>query len=93
MSFSPGGGYYAYSTGMLDQYLGKTSAPFKPDYTAVRKDIAALLDKNPEYDDGSYGPVLVRLAWHSAGTYDKNARSGGSNGTLRALPCARRYLT
>ena len=34
----------------------------KGDYSAVRKDIAALLHQ-PEYDDGSAGPVLVRLAW------------------------------
>jgi len=30
--------------------------------------------------DGSYGPVLVRLAWHCSGTYDKESNSGGSNG-------------
>ena len=34
----------------------------KGDFDAVRKDIAALLHQ-PEYDDGSAGPVLVRLAW------------------------------
>lgn len=32
----------------------------------------------------SYGPVLVRLAWHAAGTYDKETKTGGSNGaTMR----------
>ncbi|PSK35984.1 hypothetical protein B9Z65_5799 [Elsinoe australis] len=49
------------------------------DYEAVRKDIAKLLHQ-PEYDDGSAGPVLVRLAWHSAGTYDATTDTGGSNG-------------
>jgi len=34
----------------------------KGDFDAVRADIKALL-KQPEYDDGSAGPVLVRLAW------------------------------
>jgi hypothetical protein len=33
------------------------------DFEAVRKDIAKLLHQ-PEYDDGSAGPVLVRLAWY-----------------------------
>jgi hypothetical protein len=32
------------------------------------------------YDDGSYGPVFVRLAWHASGTYDKDTKTGGSNG-------------
>lgn len=35
----------------------------KGDFEAVRKDIAKLLHQ-PEYDDGSAGPVLVRLAWY-----------------------------
>ncbi|KAF4635754.1 hypothetical protein G7Y89_g2335 [Cudoniella acicularis] len=51
----------------------------KGDIEAVRKDIANLLHQ-PEYDDGSAGPVLVRLAWHSAGTYDAETDTGGSNG-------------
>lgn len=33
------------------------------DFNAVRKSIISLL-KQPEYDDGSAGPVLVRLAWY-----------------------------
>lgn len=32
------------------------------DFAAVRKDLVTLLHQ-PEYDDGSAGPVLVRLAW------------------------------
>ena len=27
--------------------------------------------------DGSYGPVLLRLAWHASGTYDKDTKTGG----------------
>ncbi|EHK99845.1 putative heme-binding peroxidase [Glarea lozoyensis 74030] len=49
------------------------------DFEAVRQDIIKLLHQ-PEYDDGSAGPVLVRLAWHSAGTYDAETDTGGSNG-------------
>ncbi|CAG8980655.1 hypothetical protein HYALB_00013066 [Hymenoscyphus albidus] len=49
------------------------------DFAPVRQDIAKLLHQ-PEYDDGSAGPVLVRLAWHSAGTYDAETDTGGSNG-------------
>ena len=40
-----------------------------------------------DYDDGSYGPVLVRLAWHCSGTFDKESGNGGSNGaTMRFAP-------
>ncbi|KAK2737583.1 hypothetical protein FQN55_001013 [Onygenales sp. PD_40] len=49
------------------------------DFDAVRKDIIAEM-KKPGYDDGSAGPVFVRLAWHSAGTYDQETDTGGSNG-------------
>ena len=58
-------------------------APAKPDYKAVKAAIADMLEKEG-YDDGSMGPVLVRLAWHASGTYDKHSNTGGSNGaTMR----------
>jgi len=49
------------------------------DYDAVKKDIISIL-KQPEYDDGSAGPILVRLAWHASGTYDAKTDTGGSDG-------------
>jgi len=51
----------------------------KVDLAAIKKDIVNVLD-NMDYNDGSYGPVLIRLAWHSSGTYDKKTNTGGSNG-------------
>lgn len=56
-------------------------------YDEIRKDISKLLKIFPEWDDGSLAPVLVRLAWHASGTYDKKTNSGGSNGaTMRFAP-------
>ena len=44
-----------------------------------------LEDEN--YDDGSLGPVFIRLAWHGSGSYDKASATGGSNGaTIRFSP-------
>ncbi len=58
----------------------------KKDYQAVRKELESIMDVDG-YDDGSYGPLLVRLAWHAAGTYDKSSKTGGSNGaTMRFSP-------
>jgi len=51
----------------------------KVDLAAVKKDIQDLLD-DYDYDDGSFGPILIRLAWHASGTYDKKSNTGGSNG-------------
>lgn len=39
------------------------------DYQKVYDTIAKLLEEKDDYDDGSYGPVLLRLAWHASGTY------------------------
>jgi cytochrome c peroxidase len=55
------------------------------DYNKVAQDIANLLESNPDYDDGSYGPLFVRLAWHASGTFsvsDSAKIAGGSNGCL-----------
>ena len=40
---------------------------------------------------GSYGPVLMRLAWHACGTYDVKSKTGGSDGAVRLTRvfCAR----
>jgi hypothetical protein len=46
---------------------------------AAAKDIEALIA-----DDPKFGPTLVRLAWHSSGTYDRMTKTGGSSkGTIR----------
>lgn len=58
----------------------------KVDYEEVKKDIVQLLDSNPKYDDGSYGPLIIRLAWHASGTYDKASGTGGSNGSTMRFP-------
>lgn len=56
------------------------------DYQQIYNEIAELLESN-DYDDGSYGPVLLRLAWHASGTYDIETKTGGSNGaTMRFAP-------
>jgi cytochrome c peroxidase len=84
-----GGGAYLYTqnSGLLET---KEKAPFAPkfeDYQEVYNAIAKLLEEKDDYDDGSYGPVLLRLAWHASGTYDAETKTGGSNGaTMRFAP-------
>lgn len=63
------------------------SKPTKEDYQKVYNEIARRLEEDSNYDDGSYGPILVRLAWHASGTYDTETGTGGSNGaTMRFCP-------
>jgi cytochrome c peroxidase len=88
-----GAGYYFYTQGngsLLSGSANETKGVFTPkfeDYQKVYNEIAQLLEEKDEYDDGSYGPVLVRLAWHASGTYDKETGTGGSNGaTMRFAP-------
>jgi cytochrome c peroxidase len=66
-----GGGIYWY-TQNPDFFATKETGPFVPkyeDYQKVYNAIAKALEEKDDYDDGSYGPVLVRLAWHASGTY------------------------
>ncbi|RJE18072.1 cytochrome c peroxidase [Aspergillus sclerotialis] len=80
-----GAGAYFYLNG-ADTSAKGPFVPTQQDYQKVYDEIASRLD-NSEYDDGSYGPVLVRLAWHASGTYDKESGTGGSNGaTMRFDP-------
>jgi len=93
LAVAGGAGYYFYSQGngsLLSGSSGETKGLFTPkfeDYQKVYNEVAARLEEKDDYDDGSYGPVLVRLAWHASGTYDKETGTGGSNGaTMRFAP-------
>lgn len=53
------------------------------DFGAVRERVLRIMD-SPDWDDGSYAPILIRLGWHSSGTFDARDGSGGSDGgTMR----------
>ena len=60
------------------------------DLAAVKKDIATLLTDSQDWwpaDFGNYGPLFVRMAWHSAGTYRVgDGRGGAGSGQQRFAP-------
>jgi catalase-peroxidase len=62
----------------------------KLDLAALRKDLFALMtDSQPWWpaDFGHYGPLFIRMAWHSAGTYRiADGRGGAGSGTQRFAP-------
>lgn len=65
------GGYYFYANNGQESGASVTKKPFAPtkeDYQKVYNAIASRLEEKDDYDDGSYGPVLLRLAWHASGT-------------------------
>jgi catalase-peroxidase len=60
------------------------------DFAALKKDLAALMTDSQEWwpaDYGHYGPLFIRMAWHSAGTYRTgDGRGGGGRGQQRFAP-------
>jgi catalase-peroxidase len=67
------------------------AAAFKTlDIEALRKDLTALMTDSQDWwpaDYGHYGPLFIRMAWHSAGTYrTADGRGGASSGTQRFAP-------
>ena len=60
------------------------------DLDALKQDIEAVMTTSQDWwpaDYGHYGPLFIRMAWHSAGTYRiGDGRGGASSGTLRFAP-------
>ena len=85
---------------LLSQHSAK-SDPMEPgfnyaeefqtlDYEGLKKDLAALMTDSQDWwpaDFGHYGPLFIRMAWHSAGTYrTADGRGGGGRGQQRFAP-------
>ena len=60
------------------------------DLEALKQDIDAVMTTSQEWwpaDYGHYGPLFIRMAWHSAGTYRiGDGRGGAASGTIRFAP-------
>ncbi|PRD52739.1 catalase/peroxidase HPI [Sphingobacterium gobiense] len=77
-------------TNPMDKDFNYAEAFKSLDYEGLKKDLHTLMTDSQEWwpaDFGHYGPLFVRMAWHSAGTYRiQDGRGGGGRGQQRFAP-------
>jgi catalase-peroxidase len=81
---------HSHKSNPMDKGFNYAEAFKSLDFKALKKDLAALMTDSQDWwpaDFGHYGPLFIRMAWHSAGTYRiADGRGGGGRGQQRFAP-------